>query len=173
MSGTASSLAAAALAALAVKLMDDTLDEPRDLAAGRANWATRLDGGAASYALALLALSAGLDGRLAAAVLLAAFGVGMRGGRERLPLGLRAWQESVLALGLAVWLCGPRLAAAAVLAAVCAQAADDVIDGQARWGSAETCLVGLAAGLGAAALQPAVLGALAAGFAISGCTRRA
>jgi hypothetical protein len=173
LSGTASSLVAAGLTALAVKLMDDALDLERDRAAGRRNWALALEGGAASYALAIFALAAALDGRTAAALLLAAFGVGMGTGGERLPLGLRAWHESALALLLALLLCGWRLAAAATLASLCAQALDDLLDGHARRGTGETLLGGLAAGLGAAALQPAVLAAVGAGALLSAATRRA
>lgn len=173
MSGIASSLAAAVLAALAVKLMDDALDEARDRAAGRRNWAVSLRGGACSYGLALFALSAALDGRLAAAILLAAFACGMGWDGARLPLGLRGWQEGALGLALALWLCGPELIAAALLAALAASAADALIDGHARWGKVETSLGGVAAALGVAALQPLLLAAVGTGLAISLVTRRA
>ncbi len=177
-------LAAVALTAASVKLMDDCLDRERDAAAGRPNWASALGGSAPAYALACLAL-AGLSDALAAGTLfLSAYALGMAWGREGAPAlqpsRLRGWQEALLAAGAGAVAAGTREMFGALCVMFTLQAADDLYDGSfdARRGGAgsgasrvEIALAGAAAGLLAVFLTPAkALAALLIGGLIIGLT---
>ncbi|ADU51191.1 hypothetical protein Tmar_1078 [Thermaerobacter marianensis DSM 12885] len=122
-------LAAVAAAGVAVKLMDDVLDRAEDEQAGRPNVAARLGPAATAYALAALAVATALSLRDALLLFWASYAWGMaHGAGARLPLGLRAWQETALAVALAALAAGvpDTLAALALVGAV--QLLDDWVD---------------------------------------------
>ncbi len=122
-------LAAATLAGVAVKLMDDALDRRLDEAGGRENSAARLGESVTAYALAALALGAAAEWRIAVSVFLAAYAVGMAGGLfGRLPSGLLGWQEAALALALGLLAVGVRGMGGSLLMVAGAQLADDLLD---------------------------------------------
>lgn len=114
---------------LAVKLMDDTLDSALDRMRGLRNLADRLGRAAMPYALLALALGLVFDSRLGFALFLAAYAVGMTARPyERLPSGLRAWHEMVVAGLLLVLFAGWRLGVQALLLLIAIQLWDDIWD---------------------------------------------
>ncbi|BAS27581.1 hypothetical protein [Limnochorda pilosa] len=116
------------LAGLAIRLLDDALDQGEDREAGVPNLAERLGPATAAYAAAALALAALVLPRLAPATVLAAYGVGMAGGLlERLPTRMPAWAEAAGAL-LALFLLVPAAAAWSLLLMGALQAADRWLD---------------------------------------------
>ncbi|NLN17447.1 MAG: hypothetical protein GX182_09070 [Firmicutes bacterium] len=111
------------LVGLAIKLMDDCLDEPmQDLA-------DCCQQGAIAYALLALATAAAIASDTACSLFFAAYILGMAGDATR-PLAsrLRGWEESLLVLGIGLASVGwrPLLAATSTLAAV--QLYDDFAD---------------------------------------------
>ncbi|QIA27020.1 hypothetical protein DYI95_005360 [Thermaerobacter sp. PB12/4term] len=181
------------LVGVAVKLMDDVLDREEDAWTGRPNAAARLGPAATAYALAALAAAAALSLRDALLLFWASYAWGMaHGSGTRLPLGLRAWQETAATVALSVAAAGlpDTLAALALVGSV--QLVDDWIDlrrerartpggnpapGQAtgagparnwaaRLGPEEALLAGLGLALVAAAWDP--LRAVAAWAAATG-----
>lgn len=127
---------AALFTGLAVKLMDDALDVEVDAARGYRNWAARLGRAALPYALALALLAAAIETRVALALFLAAYALGMgRNVGERLPTGLPAWAEIVLAVAVSTVFSGVRVAGAALALLWAVQAADDWLDREedGRW----------------------------------------
>ncbi|EKP93927.1 hypothetical protein [Thermaerobacter subterraneus] len=117
------------LVGVAVKLMDDVLDREEDAWTGRPNAAARLGPAATAYALAALAAAAALSLRDALLLFWASYAWGMaHGSGTRLPLGLRAWQETALTVALSVAAAGlpDTLAALALVGSV--QLVDDWID---------------------------------------------
>lgn len=152
-------------AGIAVKLMDDALDADRDAAIGLRNWAHRLGRGTTAYALLSLAVGVAAQTEWAIALWCAAYAVGMRPDwQARLPLLLRGWQETLLALAVGVSVGGVQfmIAAAALVTAI--QVLDDWLDrsedGQTPASQIDSVpamasLLGAAAlGLAGAALQP-------------------
>lgn len=114
---------------LAVKLMDDVLDSPLDRMRGLRNFADRLGRAAMPYALLALATGLFFDSRLGFALFLAAYAVGMTARPyERLPSGLHAWHEMILAAALLVLLSGWRLAVQVLLLLIAIQLWDDLSD---------------------------------------------
>src|SRR5690606_29875589 len=88
-------LAAVAAAGVAIKLMDDYLDQELDALLGRRTLAAAVGPGAVAYAMAALALAMLLDGPAAGSLFLAAYAVGMaHDPAGRLPTGLAGWQEA-------------------------------------------------------------------------------
>jgi len=113
------------LTALAVKTLDDLLDEPEEtaLSVGAAK--------AAAYSALLLALGAGIAPARAVSLFLAAYAAGMLpAAAERLPTGVPSWAESAAAALLAAVLTGPLEAAGSLLVMMAVQAADDVCDAE-------------------------------------------
>jgi 4-hydroxybenzoate polyprenyltransferase len=169
---------AAALCALAVKLTDDWLDQDRDRAAGRANWAACLGTGAMVYAALLLALAAGVNAAVSLALFFASYIVGMFNDLGRLlPSRLSAWQESVVVLAAGMAICGWRAMAFAVLLVAAVQLFDDCLDlagdrlaGQRnfarRFGTMECLIAALALILAARWLDAALFGPVSAGVAV-------
>ncbi|NMB17472.1 MAG: hypothetical protein GX980_10220 [Firmicutes bacterium] len=121
------------LVGLAIKLMDDYLDEPKDTK-GLANYFQR---GTIAYSLLALAVAAALEAKTACSLFFAAYILGMAGDETR-PLAskLRGWEESLIVLGIGLISVGweTLLASTAILAAV--QLYDDFADlaKDARWG---------------------------------------
>ena len=120
---------AALLTGLAVKLMDDALDLEVDEARGYRNWASRLGRATTPYALALAFVAAALNVRAGVALFFAAYALGMgHGAGERLPTGLPAWAEVLLALAASAAFSGLRVAGSALALMWAVQAADDWLD---------------------------------------------
>lgn len=170
--------AASALAALAVKLIDDWLDQDRDRTIGRANLAASLGVGTMVYAALALALAAGINAPLSLALFLASYILGMVSDLGRLfPSRLTGWQESLLVLVAGLALSGWRtmLFAIAFVAAVqliddCLDLAADRLAGQrnlaCRLGVAECLLLAVTALLAAWWLAPGLFVPVAAGAAV-------
>ncbi len=133
------------LTGLAVKLMDDGLDN------------SPADGTPARLPYALVGLTAGalLCLPWTASLFLSAYAVGMGYSlTDRMPTGLTGWQESLLATGFGIALLGPQEMFGSLLVMLCIQLADDACD-QARdawlgrpnlarrYGSVETVLAAL------------------------------
>lgn len=108
-----------------VKLMDDFLDADYDLCRGRKTIASRLGRATLPYALVISLIGGYLDIKLALAVFLASYAVGMFSTwRDVLPTGLPSYLELLIAVGISVTLCGWQTA----LWAVCMMAVIDWID---------------------------------------------
>lgn len=163
---------AVGLVGAAVKAMDDALDADEDREAGRPNWSRRLGAALTPYALAGLAAACALDPAPALALFFAAYALGM-GARPgaRMPSGLPAWAESLLALAAAGAVAGPRTAAFAVALTAGLQWLDDWVD---QWPGARRpvrALLGAAALLAAAAADP-VRAAAGTAFGLAVILRR-
>lgn len=178
--GVMRTVAAVAVTALAVKLMDDGLDRERDALGGFPNWAAALGRGAPAYALAALAVGCGLDAGRAVPLFLAAYAVGMGRDADRQPSGLPGWVEGAVALGLAAALFGVVLAAASAAATIAVQWTDGWLDWRgdagfrpvARWRGPLLALAAAAWAV-AAALDPLQAVAVAGcGITIAVLTRR-
>lgn len=164
------------LTALAVKLLDDLIDG--DLASGPSGGWNPTPGRAGStpgrvgpaaaavYAAVLLMTAAAIRPAVVVALFMASYAVGMLSSPgEREPSGMRAWVESLVAVGVAALAAGPFTASAALLACLAVQAADDFVDlsddrkgsrvslavALGRWGA--VAVAGLAWGM-AVALEP-------------------
>lgn len=117
------------LTAGAIKLMDDALDVERDRALGYDNWAARLGRATTAYALLLALLGAASDLRVALVLFLSAYALGMgREPGERLPSGVPAVVEMVIAGLLAIYLGGVSLTVAAGSQLWAIQLLDDWLD---------------------------------------------
>lgn len=171
---------AVAATAIAVKLMDDTLDQARDRAAGFPNWAAALGRGAPAYALLALAVACAISTTRAIPLFLAAYAVGMGRSMERQPSGLPGWVEGALALAISVAAFGLIRAAAAAAAMIAVQWTDGLVDWRSD-GGYRTVAVGrgllavlaLAAWATALALDPIQAAAAAAcGVGIALATRQ-
>lgn len=167
----AARVAAVALVAVTLRLLDDVVDREADRATGRPNWAEVLGPATTAYALAALAAAAALSTRDALSLFWAGYAWGMaHDGPARLPLGLTARQETVLAVGLSLATVGlaDTLGALALVGSI--QLLDDWLDLRAdrqlaapgaaprnwagRLGRVEAFLLGVALGLAAAARDP-------------------
>ncbi|MBX6353471.1 MAG: hypothetical protein IRZ10_09055 [Thermoflavifilum sp.] len=117
------------LTGASVKLMDDYLDADFDLCRGHRTLAARWGRATLPYALVLGMIGAALDARLAAAVLLASYAVGMfTAWREQLPTRLPAWAEIGGAIVLAVVCAGWRDAVWAIAMMAVIDWVDDLLD---------------------------------------------
>ncbi|HEY8417054.1 MAG TPA: hypothetical protein VIK93_03340 [Limnochordales bacterium] len=166
-------LAAAVVAAgVAIKLMDDWLDRELDALTGRVTLAAALGNGVIAYALAALAIGMLLQPPVAGTLFLAAYALGMaHDATRRLPTGLAAWQELLLAVGAGMLLAGPYVMVASMVAMIFVQCADDLLDwaedrrrGLRSWaerlGRVETALVAGIALLVGFVLAPVLMGAV-------------
>lgn len=118
------------LTGLAVRLVDDALDQEEDQEAGAVNLASSLGSAAVAYAGASLALAALLLPRHGPALFLAAYALGMAGSlTERLPTRLPGWIETAAATGFLLVLVPPGMALWALLLMGAFQAADWALDG--------------------------------------------
>lgn len=160
------------LVAVAVRLLDDYLDEAQPVP-GSASGAAR-----AVYAAACVAAAAGLAPGPSVCLFLGAYAVGMTSvPLERLPTRLPGWAESLVALALAAITGGPALAGGAASAMGAVQAFDDFWDTPRDRAAAKSTLalaigpwpaLGVAVCLAAASLGlsfPVGLASLAAGAA--------
>lgn len=122
-------LLALTLTGLAIKFMDDHLDQELDAASGVKNWALWLGPGVMPYALLFLSLATAVRPALSLPLFLAAYALGMiRTPLALNPSGLAAIWETALVFLLGVFLFGwrPVLWAFSFLGAV--QIADDLLD---------------------------------------------
>lgn len=148
-------LIAAAGTALAVKLIDDYLDEGFG---GGTNLARRLGQGWPVYAVMAFVLAAAANVGLAVALMLASYAVGMLNSLDdRYPLGLTGLGETVIAVVLGLVAVGANAMLGALFAMEGIQMLDDLLDWPAdrdrggpsyvrTLGGAETAM-GCAAGL--------------------------
>ena len=117
------------LTALAVKALDDLLDEPERWAGEPGRAAGRGGPGLAAYIAAALVLAAGLAPGASVSLFCMAYAVGMLPSLgERLPSGLPSWAESLAALAVAVLVAGPLETLGSLLVIAGAQAFDDYWD---------------------------------------------
>ncbi|PRX24074.1 hypothetical protein BX659_12537 [Orenia metallireducens] len=84
------------LTGLVIKLMDDYLDQELDRMNGRQTLAMRLDRGTLPYALILLTFAVLIDYQLAIALFWSSYIVGMGMDTNRLPTGLKSYQEVMI-----------------------------------------------------------------------------
>lgn len=152
-------LAATALTGMAVRLMDDFLDEPEQPSGWLAPLFERAGRGVIAYALFFLALGAACNLEWAVTLFLSAYAIGMgHEGHRILPSGLSALWESALALGAGMARFGFFSLAASFTAVLFVQILDDFVDveedrkrGESnwvlRWGSVEAALVAVLAAL--------------------------
>lgn len=122
-------LLAIALVGLAIKFMDDCLDQELDSAAGARNWACWLGRGLVPYAMLCLGLAAGMRPALSVPLFLAAYALGMVNAPLTLnPSGfLAAWESlTVLLLGLVLFGWRAILWASCLILAI--QMGDDFLD---------------------------------------------
>lgn len=114
---------------LSVKLMDDFLDEERDGIAGIRNWAQLLGRSIMAYSLLALAVATALNPAWAVSLFLASYAVGMAHEHgERLPSGLKSYQEAMLALAAGWFLFGPTEMVTSLVLVIFLQAVDDLRD---------------------------------------------
>lgn len=149
--------------ALAVKLIDDYLDEGLD---GDANFARRLGRGGPPYAVIAFALAAAANVGLAVALLLASYAVGMlQSLDDRYPLGLTGLQETGIVVALGLVAVGADVMLQALFATAGIQMLDDLIDWPAdrdsgcpsyvrTFGGVETATICVAGLLGSLLLDP-------------------
>ncbi|MCL6580865.1 MAG: hypothetical protein K6U08_04515 [Firmicutes bacterium] len=113
--------AAVYLTGLALRFLDDLVDEPPP--------PDRTGAACGVCAAVALVLAAGISPATAVSLFLAAYAVGMAASpRERMPSGLPAWAESLVALVLAGLLAGAAQTVSALLIALAVQAVDDRVD---------------------------------------------
>lgn len=111
------------LTALAVKAMDDFLDEPERTVAVAAGPSVT------AYVAVCLAAAAGLAPGPVISLFLAAYAVGMAPSPwQRLPSGLPSWAESAGAVGLSALIAGPVETAGSLLLLAAIQVFDDFWD---------------------------------------------
>ncbi|MGE5593293.1 MAG: hypothetical protein ACM3X3_06385 [Betaproteobacteria bacterium] len=122
-------LLAVALAGAAIKLMDDHLDYEADIAQGRPSLLHVMGRGAVLYSLVFALISCGINLRLGAPLVLAAYPVGMlKNPNQMLPLGLPAWMESALVAAATLLLFGWKATCVSVLLMAAVQIGDDLQD---------------------------------------------
>lgn len=150
----------------AVKWMDDFMDRALDAQGGAQTWAGRLGDGIMPYAMAALCVALLLDAKVAGTLFLSAYALGMaHDGTRRLPSGLRAWQEGLLAVAAGALLAGAGRMAASLAIITFTQCFDDLADEDedrrrgrrslvSALGGVEAGLLGTAGLLAAAALDP-------------------
>lgn len=129
-----SRLAAVALTAVCVKIVDDAADRELDALLGRPGLLAKLGASAPAYASALLALAVMLAPVDAVSLFVACYAVGMaHAPLTRQAWGGRAWQESAVLLVVAgaTWGVRPVLAALGLAGAV--QIGDSLLDGDETW----------------------------------------
>lgn len=128
--GWLAAVAGLVLTGLAVRLVDDALDQEEDAAAQVPNLAAALGPGSVAYAGASLALAALLLPQHGPALFLAAYAWGMAGAlTERLPSRLPGWLESIGAVALLLLLVPGGVGLWALLLMGAFQAADWAVDG--------------------------------------------
>ncbi|MDI3279952.1 MAG: hypothetical protein QJR13_01080 [Bacillota bacterium] len=152
-------MAATALTGLAVRLLDDFLDEPELPSGWLAPLVARAGRGVIAYALLFLALGAACNLEWTVTLFLSAYAIGMgHEGQRLLPSGLAAWGECALALAVGVVRFGLLSLAASFTAVLFVQLLDDLVDVEEdkergrsnwalRWGSVESALVAVLAAL--------------------------
>ena len=118
-----------AFCSIAVKLLDDYLDQEIDAVCDGQNWINRLGQGAIAYSLPLLAASIVLCPYVGFSLFLAAWAIGMFHHLMVIyPSGLRGWQESIIAIGLGIYLVGWTEMMSALLLTGAVQLFDDIVD---------------------------------------------
>ena len=117
------------LCSIAVKLLDDFLDQEIDACAGRKNWAQRIGNGSTIYAALLLAFAATLQAQAALSLFFACCMVGMFNSlTHKLPSRLSGWQESLLILFFGFFFFGIEQMMFALCFIAAIQLLDDCLD---------------------------------------------
>lgn len=124
-------LAAVALTAACVKIVDDMADREMDDLLGRPGLCSQLGDSAPAYACALLALAVMLGPVDAVSLFVACYALGMaHAPGTRQAWGGRAWHESAVLLAVAGATLGVRPVLAALGLAGAVQIGDRILDGQ-------------------------------------------
>jgi len=157
-------IGAACFTGMAVKLMDDRLDEPLDSLLNRPNLTRVLGRADIAYALLSLTLAVALSPVVALVLFAASYAVGMAHEPGRTgPLGLPYWAESAGILAVGVLKAGVGLQAAALLGVGAVQLVDDIRDRRegshqlpiaSRFGLTERVMVAALATIGGMLLDP-------------------
>lgn len=154
------------LMGISIKWLDDHLDSEFDICRGERTLAVRMGRACFAYGTLLAVVAVALNHSLAAALFLSSYAVGMMSNwTERLPTRLPAYVETILAVGLAVLLCGWRIELWALCFVALVDWLDDITDyhkdGSAshrnlarRIGLPETTILTLMALLGSIWLNP-------------------
>lgn len=128
-SALAAALVGTLAVAMAIRLMDDTLDASMDASQGLVTYAQLLSEAVLPYALAAFAVGALIIPTLAVALFAAAYIVGMASDYTRsLLFGLKGWQEGVIALVLGLLGTGIVCMAWSLAFMLFTQSLDDVFD---------------------------------------------
>lgn len=142
---------------IAIKLLDDQLDQARDAAAHRFNWAQCLGSSVTAYALVALSVAMLLADRTAFSLFAAAYAVGMAGDwRRTMPSGLPGWLESKGMLAICVLTLGWAWTLWGLVTIGAIQAWDHAVDGDGPWPRPVYILTALACTSLALALHPAL-----------------
>ncbi len=94
------------LCAIAVKLVDDFLDQDLDTSASSHNFANSLGKGTIIYAMLALTLAISINALVTIPLFLASYSIGMFSDLQQpFPSGLKGWQESLLVIfcGILFW----------------------------------------------------------------------
>jgi len=117
------------LCAIAVKFVDDFLDQDLDTHAGSRNFTTQFGNGTVVYAMLALALAASLNTNPSIPLFLASYSVGMfHDLKQPFPTGLSGWQESLFVFLFGVMLWGWQIMLFAILFIASIQLFDDYVD---------------------------------------------
>lgn len=154
------------LIGLVIKWLDDSLDSEFDICRGERTLAARLGRSLLPYALCVAVFALSLDAKLASALFLSSYALGMvTNWTERLPTRLPPYVESVIAVLFGVLLAGPGLELWALLFIAWVDWLDDLVDFRKdrvtgnrnlahKIGFVETTLLILLALLGSVWLRP-------------------
>lgn len=113
---------------IVIQWMDDIFDVERDVGAGERRFAVRLGRHILPYSVILALSAAVFDWRLAVAIFLGAFSVGMFGWWKGTPSGILLWLELVGAVSVSVYGIGWLLTGWALSIVIFLDVFDDVID---------------------------------------------
>jgi len=115
--------------AFAIKLADDYLDQEQDRLTGQANWTDILGIGTMFYAIFFISIAAAIHSSVSLSLFFASYIVGMFNDfKNRFPLGLTGWQESLLTLLLCLALFGWEMTFFSLSFVIAVQLIDDCID---------------------------------------------
>lgn len=122
-------LATMILIGMAIKWLDDHLDSEFDICRGERTLAVRIGRACFAYGVLVAVVAVALNQSLAVSLFLSSYAVGMMTDlSERLPSRLPAFVETILAVGLAILLCGWRIELWALCFVAWVDWLDDIVD---------------------------------------------
>ncbi len=123
------------LTAVAIKVMDDLLDQEIDLVHRRENLVNLLGGGIAAYAMLALVAAVALRPAVATPLFCAAYAIGMGYDFTLVyPTGVRGWGEALTAIILSLITAGSLVTISAILLMLAVQITDNAEDNEtAAW----------------------------------------